>query len=113
MCSRSDVNDVLAAVSYTAANDNPHSSPATSTSATSPTPQAPYLLPRVSSSTLSDRPDRRDPARHDTDGENPLFALQSRIWSSPLHGNRGKRPTRQSTSSHPRRHPTGIGPKPE
>src|SRR5664280_3236615 len=50
------------------------------------------------SSTLSDRPDRRDPARHDTDGENPLFALQSRIWSSPLHGNRGKRPTRQSTT---------------
>src|SRR5664280_506844 len=48
---------------------------------------------QATSSTLSDCPDRRDPARHDTDGKNPLFALQSRIWISPLYGNRGKRAT--------------------
>ena len=35
-------------------------------------------------STLSDRSDRHDPARHDTNGENPPFASQSRIWSSLL-----------------------------
>jgi hypothetical protein len=58
-----------------------HASHTSGASADAGEPSRTATTPRIP---RGDRSDRHDPARHDTNGENPPFASQSRIWSSLL-----------------------------